>query len=354
MRSLLQVKAELLAGAYITISDQLLSQKSEFIENQKDFIELDNLYHFPNIFFKLNKNIRVRSIVNQNDAPFRLTCSENNQTYDILYTCSGDPLITNIEIEQIQVHAPEQVFFTLFDSCIMDCKFCPLPLQKRDGISYDAAAMIKKIKEIGIDKVISVGITSGIPSHSSSIKMAEEMAKTVETLREEFGTKIVIGVSVLIPGREILRLLRDSGADEIRLNLEVYNENLARVLTPHKKPGKVLESVAEAVNLFGRGKVSSNMILGIGEEDEDVIRGIEHLAQLGAVATLYPFDFVPERDSILQLLTAGKVKRPPAERLLHLAYHHKELLSKYDLDPRNLKTMCPACSASFIMPFVDF
>jgi len=352
MEAMVKIKAELIAGAYVRISEPLLADWRSRPPSEQ-MVELDNLYHFPSVFIRLTDSMRVRLLGRQDNAPFELEHSTTADLYNLTRS-DGTTVLSNVELERAQLHAPDQAFFTLYDRCVLDCRFCPVSIPGRTEISYSPEQMVEQIHRIGIERLSSIGITSGIPFQLARGRVIRDTARAVELMRHAFGDNIPIGVSVLMPSRRSLLALKRAGATEIRLNLEVHNEELARRLTPHKRPGLILNAIEEAVGIFGRGKVTSNMILGIGETDEDVIAGVEHLARLGAIATLYPYDFVPERHEILLGLTAGTVQRPSAERLLSLAYKHKEILTKHCLDPRDLKTMCPACCASFLMPFVDF
>ena len=100
--------------------------------------------------------------------------------------------------------------------------------------------------------------------------------------------------------------------------------------------------------------VSSNIVIGIGESDDDVVEGIDELSRLGAIPTIYPYDIIEkkpkkEMDEIIQ----NTFRRPGYTRLVCLSMEHKKILSKYDLDPNLLMTMCPRCAASHIMPGKD-
>jgi len=350
----LRLKLSLLTGNYIKVSEGLLKQSDEKGLPLSRIIRTDNIYTCPWIFLRLSKTSRVRMVVVPESAPFELCIarSETNR-YDILDSETRSLVASGLELEEVLHHCPKQLFYNLYKFCFMDCKFCPLPITPR--WSRDTLGkMLQDLDRFKIDDIDGIGFTAGIPAHLSGNKVALEMARLVKAIRVKIGPDIPIGVSPMHPSREVLVMLKASGANEVRINLEVFNFDLAKLLMTGKDPEDTLLSIADAVEIFGRGKVSSNLILGIGETDDDVIAGVVELAKLGAIATLYPWDPVPEREEELSALTNGRAGRPNAERLWKLAKEHKRILGQYDLDPKSLKTMCPACGASHIMPSLDF
>lgn len=62
---------------------------------------------------------------------------------------------------------------------------------------------------------------------------------------------------------------------------------LAEKLMPNKAVNDIYQSLISACKVFGKGKVSSNIVLGLGESDQDVIVAIRRLAEIGVIATLY-------------------------------------------------------------------
>ncbi len=199
-----------------------------------------------------------------------------------------------------------------------------------------------------ISPIQVIGITTSVPPNLSAEDVADEMIFIVGKIREKVGPKIPLGVSTKIPTKEKLISLKKAGADEIRLNIEVANTALSKLLMPKKPVGEIIKSIEIACQLFGKGKVSSNIVIGLGESDSDIIFCIEELAKIGAIATLYPYDPIETNDDYINTL-----ERPSSERLYALAVKHKEILEKYRLDTSGLNTMCPACGASHIFPGRD-
>ena len=350
---ILQLKLVLLAGSYIRVSRDLLKHCASLDLTLSRVVSRDNLYAYPWLFIRLCKAKRVRMIVVPGPAPFELSISEvASDRYDILNSGTGQQVAVGLELEEALYHCPRQLFYNIYQFCFMGCKFCPLSIAPR-WIKDTMEKMLCDLDRFGVDNLDGIGLTSGIPAHQSGEKVALEMANIVKGLRAKIGPDVPIGVSPMSPSREALVVLKEAGVNEVRINIEIFNGDLARSLMPGKDLKRTLCSIADAVEVFGRNNVSSNMVLGIGETDEDVITGVAALAKLGAIATLYPYDPVPQWEAELSALTNGKARRPDAERLLRLAREHKRILEEYELNPRVLMTMCPRCAASHVMPGID-
>jgi len=66
----------------------------------------------------------------------------------------------------------------------------------------------------------------------------------------------------------------------------------------------VLKSLEKAVLIFGKNRVSSNFILGLGESDKCVLAGVTRLAEMGVIPILRPISPHPLRKGEV------KVERP--------------------------------------------
>jgi len=349
----LRLKLTLLAGSYIKVSEDLLKRRGVENLTLSRIVSRDNLYAHPWLFIRLSNVSRVRMVAVPGPAPFELYISEaGSDRYGILDCKSGQPVAAGLELEEAMYHCPGQLFYNLYQFCFMGCKICPLSVTPR-WAKDTLQKMIRDLDRFGTADLDGIGLTSGIPAHCSGDKVAFEMARVVGALRAKIGPDVTIGVSPMHTSRKALVALKDAGANEVRINIEIFNHYLMRLLMPGKDRECTLRSIADAADIFGRGKVSSNMVMGIGETDEDVIVGVTELAKLGAIATLYPYDPVPEWEQELSALTNGRAGRPAAERLWRLAVEHKRILEEYELDPRGLMTMCPRCAASHIMPGID-
>lgn len=329
-----KVKAILLSEGTIQLSSD--------ISEQELHSSTGNIVKNQWIFLRISKMSRVRLSLN-NGSKLMLFKSKENDYYinDII---TQKTIVKHITIERIMAHAPDQLFFLLYKNCVNRCSFCPLTY-KNDNSHYDWDKIQQKIFDNLDYEIKSVSFTTSYPSGKNQDELVEEIVNNILKTKALLGKDIPIGVSLKTPSKKQLSLLKESGATEIRLNLETYNTSLAKTIMPKKDLNKILHSIEMAVDIYGKEKVSSNIIVGLGESDDNILKGINHLAEMGAIATLYPYDSIGKFDHIF--------KRPSAERIYNLAVEHKKILQKYNLNTLNTKTMCCQCAASHLFPGRD-
>ena len=98
---------------------------------------------------------------------------------------------------------------------------------------------------------------------------------------------------MMVPIPEVIDVerLAQIGVHELSINLELYDEEIARRLMPRKyKQGRdhLLEFVRHAASVLGTGRVRSMLMVGV-EPMEDTLRGVEALVEAGGVPVLSPF-----------------------------------------------------------------
>lgn len=329
-----QIKAILLSEGSIQLNSdiserELYSSTGNIVKNQW-------------IFLRISQMSRVR--VSLNNISKLMLFKSNTDDFFIKDITTQKIIANHVTIERIMAHAPEQLFFLLYKNCINCCLFCPLTYENNNS-HYDWERIRQKIINNLNYEIKSVSFTTSCPLGKSQDELVDEIINNISKTRKLLGEDIPIGVSLMSPTNKQLSLLKEFGATEIRLNLETYNTYIAKNIMPKKDLNRILHSIEMAVDIFGKEKVSSNIIVGLGESDDDVLKGVNHLAEIGALATLYPYDSIGKFDN--------KFKRPSAERLYNLAIEQKKIFCKYNLNPLNSKTMCCQCAASHIFPGRD-
>ncbi len=195
----------------------------------------------------------------------------------------------------------------------------------------------------------AISLTSGVP-----IEPRKEILKLAEIIRlakEEFD--VPIGVSPYSAGNEGTDILYSAGADEIKYNIESYDQEIFNRTCKELSLDKIIDSLKYAVEVFGDNKVTSNIIIGLGESDEKVIEGIEHLSSIGVIPILRALVVSPLRKEELMQATNNKANRPSAARIFRLAKAQKEILNSYGLRMDKPKTMCPPCTGCDLTPHRD-
>lgn len=294
------------------------------------------------IFIRLSKTSRVRMTLSET-ANLILVKSDTND-YFIQDSQTDEIIIKHVMVERILAHAPEQLFLLLYKNCSSGCLFCPLTYTSNNS-HYSWEKIYHKILQNISHGIKSISFTTSCPRGKTQDELVDEIADIAIKTQESFGGDIPLGASLKTPTKKQLLRLKEAGIAEMRLNLETYNMTLAHYLIPNKDVNKILCSIEDAVNIFGKEKVSSNIIIGLGESDDDILDGVNKLAEIGALSTLYPYDMIENLHV--------QFKRPLANRIYYLATEHKKILHKHNLNPLGAKTMCCACAGSHLYPGKD-
>ena len=89
-----------------------------------------------------------------------------------------------------------------------------------------------------------------------------------------------IGVEPYVSSREHIERLREAGADEIKLNLESPSREIFSKACPDLDMDSIWSLLSDAVDVFGRGRVVSNIIYGMGETDADLDVAMERMCRM--------------------------------------------------------------------------
>jgi biotin synthase-related radical SAM superfamily protein len=238
-------------------------------------------------------------------------------------------------------HCPEQAYITVSERCIFDCKFCPVP--KLNG-HVKTIAEITGLVDAALARgtVRAISLTSGVAE--SPEKEAGYMAEVVRHLAAQFD--LPIGVSVY-PTATSTEDLHAAGAIEIKYNVETMDRAIFERVCPGLSLDYILSSLENAVRVFGKNRVSSNFIIGLGETDACVQEGIETLTSMGVIPNLRPISPHPLRKGEIA------VDRPSGYRLMLLARLNKSALERHGLDVRVAQTMCLPCTGCDLTPQRD-
>ena len=285
------------------------------------------------IFLK-SGNRRVRLTIND-ASPLRVVPEDEN-----VVVIKGDDVIARGVLERPLCHCPEQAYITLSEKCVYDCQFCPVP--KMQGGIKDSTKVLQMVEEAyATGELKAISLTSGVAV--SPKKEVQRAARVIKQLTREYD--LPIGVSVY-PTTGSSEELYSAGACEVKYNVETMDPELFRRFCPDLSLYTVLDALDTAVNIFGRNRVSSNFIIGLGESDETVQKGIKRLTDRCIIPILRPISPHPLRKDV-------KITRPDAERLLKLGGMLKDMLDCQSLCVAESRTMCMLCTGCDLTPHID-
>ncbi|MCL2712604.1 MAG: radical SAM protein [Methanomassiliicoccaceae archaeon] len=290
--------------------------------------------------------MRVKKGISYDSGEFELI--EKNGKLSL--THNGILFLDAVEIRPVVFHSPEQAFFNLDQRCIYNCKFCTSPLLKGDATaSLTDERIVEMIRSaMNEQKVVSVALTSGVVGNVAGT--VERMASCVRKIRSEF-PDIPIGVEPYVDSEEQIRALKDAGANEMKINLETPRKDIFMKVCPELDHSSILKMISASVKIFGIGKVTTNLIFGMGETDDDLEECMRMLAAIGCVPTLRA---VRMNDiNRKNMVSVGIECYIEKERMIHLAHLQKNVLKEFNLTTHTFKTMCFECGCCDLVPFRD-
>jgi biotin synthase-related radical SAM superfamily protein len=284
------------------------------------------------------------------DRGARFSLVKANDDFQIIK--GQEIFIEEVEIIPTLLHAPNQAFVNLHDGCIYSCEFCAVPiLQDEYRKKRNPEQAVKMILEAAQgDDFKSVAITSGVVD--SPEETVNEIIEVVEKVRENL-PEVEIGVESYVLEPEDIDRLHKAGATEIKINIESFDRGIFEKICPDLNYEHILGMLEHAVDVFGRGKVATNILIGLGESDEKVLEGVEHFARMGIVANIRVLrinDYNYER--MVKALGHDLQKVEP-ERMIKFAAGQKDILNKHNLTTHSFETMCHKCGCCDIVPFWD-
>lgn len=181
--------------------------------------------------------------------------------------------------------------------CTANCGFCP---QARG--SHGRADMLSRIswpvfttKDV-LDKVEKAVKDDRIKRVCFQALNYPEVFTHLVTLVKTIHrrTKIFISISCQPLNTENIKRLAEAGAERIGIPLDAATEYLFDKIKGLSAGGpyrweKQFKLLNEAVGVFGKGKVSTHLIVGLGETERDMVKIIQRCVDIGVLPALFAF-----------------------------------------------------------------
>ena len=119
-------------------------------------------------------------------------------------------------------------------------------------------ALIRSAMSRGVE---AIALTSGVVG--SERKIVKLMVDTVGLIRREIGSDIPIGLEPYVTRKEHIDELYGGGADEIKVNLESFDERIVKTVCPEMNYDEVSAALEYSVDVFGeKGSPVSSIVSG--------------------------------------------------------------------------------------------
>ncbi|HEY2699001.1 MAG TPA: MSMEG_0568 family radical SAM protein [Pseudonocardiaceae bacterium] len=282
------------------------------------------------------------------DTGLSLEVVRRPRFYD-LHTTDGVPY------EHIaRLHGADVLASTVVQTCIRyaesdRCRFCTIEESLRAGATVAAKtpAQLAEVAEaaVRLDGVRQMVLTTGTTTGSD--RGARALARSVRAVLAAV-PGLPIQVQCEPPGElRWLRELRDAGASAIGIHVEALDDAVRRRWMPGKSSVPMAEYEAawdEAVRVFGRNRVSTYLLVGLGEDPDELIAGAGRLIERG----VYPF-VVPFRPMRGTLAARDGVRAPDTALLRHVTAGVADLLRAAGMRGADQQAGCAACGACSVL-----
>ena len=250
-----------------------------------------------------------------------------------------------------RLHGTDVLATTVVQTCIRytqestRCRFCTIEESLRAG----ATTQVKRPDQIAevaaaavrLDGVRQVVMTTG--TSNGPDRGAKHLAKCVRAVREAVpGLPVQVQIEPPIDLAWITAL-HEAGAAAVGIHVESLDESVRRRWTPGKATvplHRYDEAWREAVRVFGRNRVSTYLLVGLGEDSDELVAGAERLIAMG----VYPF-VVPYRPLQGSLANADGVPAPDPMTLTEVTKRVAGALRAAGMRGADQGAGCAACGA---------
>jgi radical SAM protein (TIGR04043 family) len=262
-------------------------------------------------------------------AFYDLTTSDGLR-YDSLARMHGDRVLATTVVQTCTRYDPQT-----------RCRFCSIEESLRSGATtaVKSPAQLAEVAEaaVRLDGARQLVMTTG--TSTGRDRGARHLARCVRAVKE-----VVPALPIQVqcePPEDLAALqeLHSAGADAIGIHIESMDDEVRQRWMPGKATVPVSAYWAawrRAIDLFGRNRVSTYLLVGLGEDADDLVSGAADLIAAG----VYPF-VVPFRPMAGTL--AANVPGPDPREVIQITERVAELLISAGMKGTDQKAGCAAC-----------
>jgi radical SAM protein (TIGR04043 family) len=269
--------------------------------------------------------------------------------YD-LHTADG------VSYEKIaRLHSSNVLATTVVQTCVRydeaeRCRFCAIEksLEAGSTIAVKTPTQIAEVAKAAhdLDGITQMVMTTG--TSNGRDRGATHLARCVRAVREVL-PDLAIQVQCEPPADlQTITDLYEAGARSIGIHVESMDDDVRRRWMPGKSTVPLDEYRAawrEAVRVFGHNQVSTYLLVGLGEDPDELVDAAHELVDMG----VYPF-VVPFRPLAGTLATdVDQVPAPPADVLHDVTRRVARALMDAGMHGSDQAAGCAACGACSVL-----
>ncbi|MFI5711889.1 MSMEG_0568 family radical SAM protein [Kribbella sp. NPDC051620] len=260
-----------------------------------------------------------------------------------------------IPYQQIALlHGKDVLATTVVQTCIRydestRCRFCSIEESLRLGATVAAKTpgQLAEVAEaaVRLDGVTQMVMTTGTTTGPD--RGARNLVRCVRAVLETV-PGLPIQVQIEPPGDlSVITDLHNAGATSIGIHVESLDDEVRRRWMPGKSTVPLAEYHAawdEAVRVFGRNRVSTYLLIGMGEDPDELVAGAADLISRG----IYPF-VVPLRPMLGTLARLDGVTAPNPLLVQDITTRVSALLKAAGMRGADQGAGCAACGACSLL-----
>jgi radical SAM protein (TIGR04043 family) len=240
---------------------------------------------------------------------------------------------------------------TVIQTCVYwgnadQCRFCAIETSLEAGRTI-AVKRPEQLAEVALaakelDGAVDVTLTTGTTRGPD--KGALYVGRCAQAVKEATGLPVQAQFE---PPEDysVFEALRDLGVDTVGMHVESFDQRILDQVAPAKGRTGVegyFRAWERAVEVFGRGQVTTYVILGMGEDPELTVESCRRAVDMG----VYPF-VVPLRPSAGSLMESVLPPDPGYVRSVYRRVAPQVLMS--GLESARVKAGCARCNACSAM-----
>ena len=210
------------------------------------------------------------------------------------------------------------------------CKFCAVQ-HWWDANIEKASTEIADTVEAGVREGVVKHVSLTTATLSTKGKGLEDLVDTARLIQKRVKVPIMLEFEPINDYSLLGSLLQEAkhaGVTTVSCNIECFDENLRQEIMPEK--GKIpvatyVKTWEKCLDIFGGNEVFTVAVVGIGEKDESILRGVEMAASHGVMTFLVPHS--PATGSVYE-----DMESPSADRMISLYEQAVAIYAKHGLD----------------------
>jgi radical SAM protein (TIGR04043 family) len=240
---------------------------------------------------------------------------------------------------------------TVIQTCIYwgnddQCRFCGIELSLEAGRTIpvktpEQLAEVAKAAE-ELDGAVDVTLTTGTTRGPD--KGALYLAKCAKAIKEASGLSVQVQFEPP-DDLSVLEVVKEAGVDAIGMHVESFDHQVLGSVAPAKARTGVegyFRAWERAVELFGRGQISTYVILGMGEDPDVTAAGCRRAVDMGVYPFVVPLRPVP--GSLMEDLLP-----PPPDYVESMYRQVVPYVVSHGLGSWDVRAGCARCQACSVM-----